>query len=95
MKPATPQETQDAIEALLLLGTIGIPPPPPEDNTDDNAVLMPIGGNRVTDDSNITNSVPKRASTDLNPPKPGTVLGVAVKTDTDGESSKPQKPRTE
>ena len=27
MKPATTQETQDAIEALLLLGTMGMPPP--------------------------------------------------------------------
>ena len=28
-KPATTQETQDVIEALLLLGTMGMPPPPP------------------------------------------------------------------
>ena len=90
MKPTTPQETQDAIEALLLLGTMGMPPPPLEDNADGNAVVMPIGANRATDDSDVTNSVPKRASTDLNPPKPGTVLGVAVKTDTDGELFKPQ-----
>ena len=90
MKPATSQETQDAIEALLLLGTMGMPPPQLEDNADDNEVLMPIRANRATADSNVTNAVPKRASTDLNPPKPGTVLGVAVKTDTDGESFEPQ-----
>ena len=30
-----------------------------------------------------------------NPPKPGTVLGVAVKSDTGGESSELQEPRAE
>ena len=89
-KPATTQETQDVIEALLLLGTMGMPPPLPEDNVNDNEILMPIRVNRATDDNNITNAVPARASTDLNPPKPGTVLGVAVKIDTGGESSKLQ-----
>ena len=69
---------------------MGMPPPLLEDNVDDNEVLMPIRVNRATDDSNISNAVPKRASTDLNPPKPGTVLGVAVKIDTGGESSKLQ-----
>ena len=38
--PAMTQETQDAIDALLLLGTIGVPPNPTVD-PEDNEILMP------------------------------------------------------
>ena len=89
-KPATTQETEDAIEALLLLGTMGMPPPLPENDGADNEVLMPIGVNPTTDD-NIgadTNAVPPTISTD--PPKAGTVLEVAVKSDIGGEPSDTQ-----
>ena len=89
-KPATTQETQDAIEALLLLGTMGMPPPLPENDVDDNEILMPIRVNRTTDDNNgaDTNAASPTVSTD--PPKPGTVLGVTVKSDTGGEPSETQ-----
>ena len=89
-KPATSQETEDAIEAPLLLRTMGMPPPQPEDTFDDNEVLMPIGVNQATDDSKATITVLAMATTNRNPPKPGTVLGVAVKLDQGGESSKPE-----
>ena len=42
MKPATTQETQEAIEALLLLGTMGMPPPPPENDVDDNKIVTTL-----------------------------------------------------
>ena len=89
-RPATTHETQDAIEALLLLGTMGTPPPQPEDNVEVNEVLMPIGVNRTTEDNNVKdpNAVLPAASAD--PPKPGTVLGIAIKMDTSGEPSKSQ-----
>ena len=89
-KPATTQETEDVIEALLLLGTMGMPPPLPENDGADNEALMPIGVNLMTDDNigTDTNAVPPIISTD--PPKAGTVLGVAVKKDIGGEPSDTQ-----
>ena len=69
--------------------------PSPEKDVDDNEVLMPIGVNPMTDD-NIgvdTNAVSPTVST--NPPKAGTVLGVAVKSDTgrDPSGTQDQEPK--
>ena len=87
-KPATTQETQDAIDALLLLGTMGMPPALPE-NPEDNKILMPIGGNStVNDDNSATTNVTTTTTTiSTNPPMVGTVLGVAIKSDTGSETS--------
>ena len=80
--PATSQETQEAIEALLLLGE---PPIQANLGEDDNATLMPIvGGNKASVDP--LPPVPllpdvKLASPVIPVPKPGTLLGVAIKTD--------------
>ena len=51
---------------------------------------MPIGVNCMTDDNNgaDTNAVSPTVFTD--PPKPGTVVGVAIKSDTGGEPSETQ-----
>ena len=84
-KPATTQETQDAIDALLLLGTIGVPPALPV-NPEDNEILMPIGGNStINDDNSPTTNVATSTTASVNPPKVGTVLGVAIKNDTGDE----------
>ena len=80
--PATSQETQEAIEALLLLGE---PPIQANLGEDDNATLMLIvGGNKASVDP--LPSVPPlpdvKLASSVNPvPKPGTLLGVAIKTD--------------
>ena len=80
--PATSQETREAIEALLLLGE---PPEQAHLDEDDNANLMPIvGGNKAGADP--VPAVPRppdeNRTTTANPtPEPGTVLGVAIKTD--------------
>ena len=78
--PATSQETQDAIEALLLLGN---PPEQALPDLDDNEALMPIAGPQQP---NIEPLPP--APPDVNPtkpletaPRPGTVLNVGIKTD--------------
>ena len=81
--PATSRKTQDAIEALLLLGN------PPEESLpdrDDNEILMPIIKPQQTNPELLPDAPP-----DANPPicpeplgavpKPGTLLGVAVKSD--------------
>ena len=81
--PATSHETQEAIEALLLLGN------PPEEalpDLEDNKILMPITKPQQTDPELLPN-VPSDANPPIPPeplgavPKPGTLLGVAVKTD--------------
>ena len=77
--PATLQETQEAI-ALLLLGN---PPEQELPEGEDNTVLMPIVG------PNGTNLEPvPLVPPDMNPvnpvktvPKPGTLLGIVIKTD--------------
>ena len=80
---ATSRETQDAIEALLLLGN------PPEESVpglEDNEVLMPIARPQQIDPELLLD-VPSDANPSNPPeplgavPKPGTLLGVAVKTD--------------
>ena len=76
-KPATTQETQDTIDALLLLGNMGMPPSLPE-NPEDNEVLMPIGGNStVNDDNSSSTNIALITTTTVStsPPKVGTVLG--------------------
>ena len=81
--PATSCETQDVIDALLLLGN------PTEESLpglEDNEVLMPITRPQQTDPE-LLPSVPPDANPPIPPeplgavPKPGTLLGVAVKTD--------------
>ena len=81
--PATSRETQDAIDALLLLGN------PPEESLpglEDIEVLMPITRPQQTNPELLPN-VPPDANPPIPPeplglvPKPGTLLGVAVKTD--------------
>ena len=81
--PATSRETQDAIDALLLLGN------PPEESLpglEDNKVLMLITRPQQTDPE-LLPSVPPDVNPPIPPeplgavPKPGTLLGVAVKTD--------------
>ena len=80
---ATSSETQDAIEALLLLGN------PQEESVpglEDNEVLMPIARPQQIDPELLLD-VPSDANPSNLPeplgavPKPGTLLGVAVKTD--------------
>ena len=63
------KETQDAIEALLLLGNVPAQPAP---DGDDNGILMPIGINTEEVPNN-----PDKAET----PEVGTVLSVAIKLD--------------
>ena len=95
-KPATTQETQDVIDALLLLGTMGMPPALPE-NPEDNEILMPIGGNStVNDDNSATTNVATTTTTTVstNSPKVGTVLGIAIKSDTGGEPVDTQEPES-
>ena len=81
--PATSRETQDAIDALLLLGN---PPEASLPGLEDNEVLMPITRPQQTDPELLPN-VPSEANPPVPPellgavPKPGTLLGVAVKTD--------------
>ena len=81
--PATSRETQDAIDALLLLGN------PPEESVpglEDNEVLMPIARPQQPNPELLLD-VPSDANPPNPPkppgagPKPGTLLGVAVKTD--------------
>ena len=81
--PATSHETQDTIDALLLLGN------PPEESVpglEDNEVLMPIAGPQQPNPE-LLPDVPSEANPPNPPkppgagPKPGTLLGVAVKTD--------------
>ena len=78
--PATSQKTQDAIDALLLLGTFGTQPTP---NPDDNKCLMLIGGNNTAVEIALPDDdgeMPVKEPT--NKPKVGTVFGVAIKSDT-------------
>ena len=81
--PATSHETQNVIDALLLLGN------PPEESVpllEDNKVLMPIAGPKQHNPEQLPD-VPSEANPPNPPkppgagPKPGTLLGVAVKTD--------------
>ena len=90
-KPATTQETEDAIEALLLLGTMGMPPPSSENDSADNEALMPIGVNLMTDDNIGTDAdaAPPIISTEL--PKTGTGQEVAIEKDTGGDPSDVQE----
>ena len=93
-KPATTQETQDAIDALLLLGTIGMPPALPE-NPDDNEILMPIGGNPMgNDETNATTNIPTTTTTivSTDPPKVVPEMGVSDKSNTGVEPSDAQEP---
>ena len=81
--PATSRETQDAIEALLLLGN------PPEESLpglEDNEVLMPIAGPQQPNPEPLPDVLsevnpPNPPKTPGAGPKPGTLLGVAIKTD--------------
>ena len=90
--PATTCETQDAIDALLLLGN------PPEESVpglEDNEVLMPIGRPQQPNPE-LLPDIPSEVNPPNPPkppgavPKPGTLLGVAVKTD---HSENPTLPR--
>ena len=81
--PATSCETQDMIDALLLLGN------PPEESLpglEDNEVLMPITRPQQTNPELLPN-VPSDVNPPIPPeplgavPKPGTLIGIAVKTD--------------
>ena len=99
-KPATTQETEDAIEALLLLSTMGMPPPSSENDGADNEALMPIGVNLTTDDNIGTDAdaAPPIISTEL--PKTGTGQEVAIEKDTGGDpldvqEQEPKQPDTE
>ena len=78
--PATSHETQDAIEALLLLGN---PPEQSLPGLEENEVLMPIAGPQQPNLEPLPD-VPTEANPP-NPsgavPRPGTLLGVAIKTD--------------
>ena len=78
--PATSQETQEAIEALLMLGN---PPDQTAPDPEDNEVLMPIALNQEPDKNleppelptlNLPDSQDEAAAHE-----PGTVLGVAIK----------------
>ena len=81
--PATSCETQDTIKALLLLGN------PPEESLpglEDNEVLMPIAGPQQPNPELLPDVLSE--ANPPNPPKspgagptPGTLLGVAIKTD--------------
>ena len=79
---ATSQETQEVIKALLLLSE---PPNQANLGEDDNATLMLIvGGNKTSVDPLPLVPPPpdENLTTPVNPaPKPGTLLGVAIKTD--------------
>ena len=81
--PATSHETQDAIDALLLLGN---PPKASLPGLEENKVLMPITRPQQAGPELLPN-VPSDANLPIPPehlgaiPKPGTLLGVAVKTD--------------
>ena len=81
--PATSRETQDAIEALLLLGNLLEESLP---DLEDNEVLMPIAGPQQSNPEPLPDVLSE--ANPLNPPKPpgtgpkpGTLLGVAIKTD--------------
>ena len=87
--PATSHETQDAIEALLLLGN------PPEESVpgqEDNELLMPTARPQQIDPE-LLPDVPSDANPSNPPkplgavPKPGTLLGVAVKTNQNENST--------
>ena len=95
--PAMTQETQDAIDALLLLGTIGVPPNPPVD-PEDNKILMPIGGNSLAADDTLpaTNKATPTGVA-VNTPQVGSVLGVAIKNDTmdEPDAQEPNNKQTE
>ena len=86
-KPATTQETEDAIEALLLLGTMGMPPPQSENDGADNEVLMPIGVNLTTDNNIGTDADAAPPIIPTQPPKADTGLEAAIEKDTGGEPS--------
>ena len=77
--PATSQETQDATEALLLLGK---PPEQALPGLNENEVLMPIAGPQQPNIEPLPGAPPEVNPT--NPPemapRPGTLLGVAIKT---------------
>ena len=88
--PAMTQETQDAIDALLLLGTLGVQPNPTM-NPDDNEMLMPIGGNNIPVEVVLPeNDGATPAEETTKNPKVGTVLGVAVKSDNLNELDAPE-----
>ena len=88
--PATAQEMQDVIDALLLLGTIGMHANPTE-NAEDNEMLMPIGGSSmaITDAPQHDEDVAPTDGT-IKAPKVGAVLGVAVKSDITDEIETPE-----
>ena len=90
-KPATTQETEDVIEALLLLGTMGMPPPSSENDGADNEALMPIGVNLTTDDNIGTDADAAPSIISTEPPKTGTGLEVAIEKDINGDPSDAQE----
>ena len=78
--PATSQETQDIIEALLLLGN---PSEQSLPGLEENKAVMPIAGPQQPNIEPLPD-----ASLEANPtnpqgtaPRPGTLIGVAIKTD--------------
>ena len=80
--PATSQETQEAIAALLMIGN---PPEQAAPDTDDNEILMPITAPQEQDIHPVPPALPVVNLPD-NPDEavehePGTALGVAIKTD--------------
>ena len=84
MVPATSQETEEAIEALLMLGN---PPEQAAPDPDDNAILMPIAALHDEGVHPIP-PVPPNVEVPDNQEesgkeghKPGTILGVAINTD--------------
>ena len=86
-KPATTQETEDAIEALLLLGTMGMPSPQSENDGADNEILMPIGVNLTTDNNIGTDADAAPPIIPTQPPKVDTGMDAAIEKDTGGEPS--------
>ena len=68
-KPATTQETEDTIEALLLLGTMGMPSPQSENDGAENETLMPIGVNLMTDNNIETDANAAPPNIPTHPPK--------------------------
>ena len=80
--PATSQETQEAIKALLLLGN---PPKQATPDLDDNAILMLILAPQDQDAHCTPPALPIVNQLDIPDDaaahKPGTILGVAIKTD--------------
>ena len=87
-KPATTQETEDAIEALLLLGNMGMPPPPLlENDSADNEALMPIGVNLTTDNNIGTDADAAPPIVPTEPPKTDTGLEVTIEKATGGDPS--------